>query len=199
MNYLKLALALVLFASLPAAAQDADPRFQAKTVLRPTVNLDNGWYVASWSITNFRQDDSDNTNVMLGIGRRQDKPQPKWWFEVMAMKQYAMRSNQWLVDTRAQVMVRPKVRLFIETAPYLERKAVFHYWALERRTGRWNWGAESENVFRSGRDSVGIGPRAGLAIAKIGKSELNASIAYQFRPNEPDFVRLYLALPVPLR
>jgi hypothetical protein len=150
--------------------------------------------LTGWSITNFRQDASDNTNIMVGVGHKR----ASWWLEFMAQRQYSMRTSQWFVDTRFQASPWKGSRLFLEHSPFLERKALYQFVLFEQRAKAVGLGFESENVYAGGRDSLGIGPRISFKPIPLGKQPLNVSMAYQLRRGEPDVVRFYFALPFKL-
>jgi len=183
---------LLLAFATPCFAQET--AVQLKTVVRPTIELTKEIYIASWNITNLRQNASDNTNFMLGLGRKGKN----WWFEAMLQRQYSLSSNQWFLDFRYQAVLPGGYKLFVEAAPFLERKALFHFIRLDRKVGRVYLGAESENIFRENNDSLGIGPMVTFPAVNLKAVKINPTLAYQFRfRREPGFVRFYLAIPMP--
>lgn len=199
MKNLFLALA---FISLPSLLLAQDTKFQIKTVVHSTVPVQPGWFGAGWSITNFRQEAPDNTNIMVGIGRKFQSG----WVEVMLQRQYALHTNQWFIDTRFFRRLDKHTTLFVEAAPFLERRAVFCFVRVERRIGPINLIVESENTVQSGVDSVGVGPGISLPARKIlGKLKFSPGIVWQWRPRDththkqgdqdPNFLRLYLSFP----
>jgi hypothetical protein len=183
---------LVVLMACPCFAQDL-PKVQGKVVVHATVPSEPGWFLTGWSITNIRQDATDNTNVMFGVGKKLENG----WIEIMAQRQYSVRSNQWFADFRLSRKLADKVSLFVEIAPFLETKALYDFFRLEYRLGRINILAESENIHRPGRDLIGIGPGLSLAPIKlVGKIRFAPVVVWQMRPNDPSWVRFYFAFPL---
>ena len=186
---------LVLACASPLFAQDTNLQF--KTVVHPTAAINNSWFVTGWNITNFRQNATDNTNFMLGIGHKQKN----WWLEVMVQRQDdTKRVHHWLVDVRSSFAVTKKVNLYVEAAPFLDMKAVYNFVRLDVAVLPWlKLGVESENVFKETRSMLGFGPCVGLGPIKLGSLKPSLVVAWQLRHNDPNFVRTYVILPLPFK
>jgi hypothetical protein len=184
---------LAVLLATPCLAQDTT-NLQGKTVFHAPVPAEPGWYPTGWSITNFRENATDNTNIMVGVGRKLEKG----WIEIMAMRQYSIRSNQWFVDFRFNHQLPEKFGVFIEISPFLETKALYTFGRLDRPVfWRLNAVLESENVHREGKDSWGVGPGISIRPMKlIGRMRFAPVMVWQIRPNDPDFVRFYFGFPL---
>jgi hypothetical protein len=182
----------IMFSCVPCFAQDI-PRLQGKVVFRVPVPQGPGWYLAGWNITNFRQNAPDNTNFMLGGGRKLENG----WIEFMAQKQYSVHSNPWFFDFRLQRKLAERFSTFVEIAPFLETKALYEFWRLEYRVHpRFTIMAESENIHRQGRDSLGIGPGINFTPMRgVWKLRFAPAVSWQIRREDPDFIRFYFAFP----
>jgi len=187
-----LAIAFMLSFSLPALAQDPT-RLQGKVVLRAPLPEEPGWYLAAWNITNVRDEATDNINIVVGVGREMKNGR----VEFMLQRQYSVRSSQWFFDFRFQRQFNRHVSLFVEVAPFLETAALYHFVRVEVPvTKRLNFMIESENIHRSGKDSLGLGPGLSIRPMKLKwKLRFAPAISWQLRPNDPNFVRFYLAFP----
>jgi hypothetical protein len=185
-------LAGLVFA-LPCFAQDPT-RIQGKVVARAPIPTEPGWYPAAWSITNIRQEAPDNTNLMIGIGRKMTNG----WVEVMAQRQYSLHASQWFVDFRLQRQLPLKLGMFVEVAPFLETKALFTFVRIDKPLiGRFNLVMESENIHREGIDSWGVGPGFSLKPMQVlGRLRFAPVVVWQIRPNDPDFIRFYFGFPL---
>ena len=176
----------VLFGSGTVAyAQDA----QSRLIFHPTVTLNEHWFLTGWAIGNVQKHGSDNLNLFAGVGYKN----PKWWLESMVQRHWNGTGNQVLLNFRFQVQASKRGTLYIEGAPFLTKRAFYDFVTFDYRILRkLNLGAETENVHRGGRDSLGVGPRISYPIASVGKTRLAAAFSYQFRREERDVARLYL-------
>lgn len=100
-----------------------------------------------------------------------------------------------MLDVRFQKQFRNRFTLYLEPAPFLSRRAFYNFTILEVRTkGKLALGFESENVHQPGRDSIGAGPRVSYAFPGWKGFTSVVAVAYQFRRQEKDALRLYLML-----
>src|SRR3989338_214884 len=101
---------------------------QAKVVLHPTFELgSSALYLASWSITNIREDLPDNTNAMLGLGWRDSTKWSERWSEAMLQYQYQRSEggkHSLFLDLRAGVKTK-RCNAFLELAPFLTDRGLF--------------------------------------------------------------------------
>lgn len=164
---------------------------QTRLIFHPTLDLSKHWFGTSWTIGNAKLDSANNLNQFVGIGYRRDK----WWVEGMVQKQWSTSGNQLLLDFRFQTQVAKKWSVYIEVAPFLNRRAFYDFVIVERQIWRkLNVGGETENVHRPLRDSIGGGPRVSYPIGSVGKFKFTLALSYQMRPNEKDALRLYVVV-----
>ncbi len=184
---------LALLVAVPSSAQDIT-NLQGKTVFHAPVPTTPSWYPTGWSITNFRENAPDNTNIMVGVGRKLEKG----WVEVMAMRQYSMKSNQWFIDFRFNHQLPEKFGVFVEISPFLGQTALYTFFRLDHPVfWRLNAVLESENVHRDDKDSWGMGPGVSMRpVRLIGRMQFAPVVVWQRRPNDPDFVRFYFGFPL---
>jgi hypothetical protein len=187
---------ILIFALVFTSPLFAQTNLQLKTVVHPTVQINDSWFVAGWNVTNIRQNATDNTNFMLGLGRKQKS----WWIEFMAQRQDdTKRGHHWFVDFRTSFALSNKVNLYAEAAPFLDTKAVYNFLRLDVSVLPWlKIGAESENTFKNA-STLGFGPCVGLGPLKLGPFKPSLVIAWQVRHNDPNFVRAYVVLPLVFR
>ncbi len=186
-------MALIVFI-LAASVASAQTTIQAKPVFHSSIPTEPKLYPAWWSITNIREDASDNTNIMFGIGRKTGKG----WLEVMGMRQYSTQKHQWFVDIRWQRSWPNKFSTLVEVSPFVGRKALYTFARLEHPIyNRINVVVETENVHQVGTDSISFGPGIGLRPMPLFKRVRFAPVAaWHFKPKEgSNFVRFYMAFP----
>ncbi len=190
------AVAALWLLGMPCFGQTA----QAKVVLHPTFELgSSALYLASWSITNIREDLPDNTNAMLGLGWRDATK----WGEAMLQYQYQWsEGGKYLLflDLRAGVKNK-RCNAFLELAPFLTDRGLFSFASGECAvfTPRFKFGAETENVLlRPDKpNSWSFGPRFSFVLVTNKRFTTAASLAYQLHWNtrdgwkEPDVARGY--------
>ena len=118
----------------------------------------------------------------------------------MIQRQWSESANGWrralLWDNRFQYSIDDIVSLYIEAAPFLDRKnrgAVYDMVVFERMLWRkLILRVETENVHKAGRDSLGVGPGVGWAFGSLGPVKVGGALVYQFRRSESDALRFYL-------
>ena len=184
-----LVLALFGLAIMPAHAQKSDPEQMIRPIVHPTIQLDDHWFVASWLIGNARhQGPAGNFNAFAGLGYRFGQD----WVEVMGWRQWAS-ANHWLIDVRSSVQFNSRTSMYNEFSPYLDQKAMYMMSTVDvSMVGRLSVGAETENTFKSPTSSLGAGPRVSWLLANFNKTKVVSTVAYQFRRDEPNVLRLYL-------
>ncbi len=182
---------LLLFSGL-LYGQDKQNRIIAKF----TFDLNKNWYAVQWVIGNARLENANNINSFTGVGYKRNS----WWAETMIQRQWSSVGNQVLLDFRFQNQFGKHGSLYVEAAPFLNRKAFYNFAIYEHPIGyKFNAGLETENVLKPGRDSLGFGARVSRPIWTIGKAKVSAALSYRVRPQEPDELRLYLIFNAPLR
>lgn len=190
MRYMCLAF-IVLCCSIPCFAQDV-PKIQGKLVTHATVPTTPRWYPTGWSITNIRQEATDNINFMGGVGRKLENG----WVELMLQKQYSVHSNQWFLDLRLMRQLNSRMSLFLEVSPFLGRQALYNFVRVDYRLGPINLVSESENIHVAGKDSIGLGPGIGMPARKlVWRIKFAPVVVWQMRPNDADFLRFYFGFP----
>ena len=163
-------------------------------------NSPKGFFAAGWVIGNGRYYGTNNVNLLAGIGYRQETAFENWWFESMIQRQWSESANgrrqALLWDNRFQYSIDDIVSLYIEAAPFLDHKnrgAVYDMVVFERMLWRrLNLRLETENVHKSGMDSLGVGPGVGWSCGSLGPVKVNGALVYQFRRQESDALRFYL-------
>lgn len=187
----KFVLLVVLFSGL-LYGQDK----QNRTIAKFTFDLNKNWYGAQWVIVNARLENANNINSFTGVGYKRKS----WWSEVMIQRQWSPVGNQLLLDFRFQKQSAKHGSIYLEAAPFLNRKAFYNFVIYEYPIGKkFNLGFETENVLKHGRDSLGFGPRVSRPIGKLGKVKASVGLSYRVRPQEPDELRLYLVFNVGLK
>lgn len=178
---------LIVFYFCPVSAQETTD-FQNRTILHAQKDMSKSWFLAGWAIGNGQYYGTSNINLFGGIGYRNNN----WWLESMIQRQWSETGRKLLWDNRFQWQ-NNKESLYLEAAPFLDRKAFYNMAIFERRAWRrFNIGAETENVHKPGKDSLGAGPRISMPLGSVGKLKVGAAIAYQLRHNERNALRLYL-------
>lgn len=181
-------LALAVTASCLEAQEVTD--WQNRTILHEQADLSQNWFLAGWTIGNAQVYGTDNINLFGGVGYRSDSK--KWWLESMVQRQWSAKGKKLLLDNRFQWQAG-RTSLYVEVAPFLDRRATYDMVILEERVWRkLNVGAETENVHKSKKDSLGAGPRVSLPLGTFGKFKVAAAAAYQFRRSEQNAFRAYL-------
>jgi hypothetical protein len=175
--------------ALPSFAQEVS--VQNRTVLHTTFDVTDDWFVTNWAIGNIKADSPNNINIFPGVGYRHNN----WWFEAMVQRQWSQPGNSWALDFRYAIAASPRVFVYVESAPLLSIAGEYEFVFVDVRTWkRLSLGAETENVHKAGRDSLGAGPRLSFPVADIGNYSLALGATYQFRHSEADVPRLYVVL-----
>lgn len=179
-----------LLAGSVQAQEQTDP--QVRFVLHFTKDVRKNWFGAGWIIGNVRERASNNLNVIAGIGYRRSK----WWLETMAQRQWGEGGEAWLLDWRSVIQPHNRLVIYLEGAPFLDRRAFYNMATVDYRV--WNklgLGVETENVHKLGKDSLAFGPRVSLSLARIAGGQTTAVLAYRFRSySELNELRFYLIL-----
>lgn len=161
-----------------------------KGVGHQTFGLSGHWFVAAWQIVNLRTVNANNFNGIVGLGYKGKRA----WVEVMAQKQWGPK-NLWFLDLRSQAQPTTTSSVFMEVAPSLTNHVVYTALILDvkaRVHSKGGLGLETENIFKSPRNSLGGGPRVSYQVAQWSKSKITFALTYHFRPNEADVARMYL-------
>ena len=186
MKYLVLAAVVLFFPGLAASQQ-----LQSRLIVHPTYGDSSGLFLAAWNITNLRQNLPDNTNLFAGLGYREKD----FWMEALLQFQWQWTSpgnHKWYGNVRFSGRTGEAFQFYFEAASSLTDKNTYYAsFFLERKaTERLSVGAETDNSFSPGANSVGLGPRASFALVP---KRAMATLAYHLRPSEANLARLYLA------
>jgi len=185
----KLAVIAFLFIVLHASVLAQDK--QARVIIHPTLDLSQNWYLTSWVIGNARAQTPRNGNFFLGIGFR--NKDCSCWLDSMVQRQYSESGRSWLLDFRFLKRYRNGTVLYVEPAPFLDKKAFYNFVYFETPLWRkFKVGAETENIHRSGSDSIGVGPRVSYTLGSWKGFRVDVAASFQFRRAEPNVTRLYL-------
>lgn len=187
-----LVVAVVLLFSLlhSSLGMGQDNLAQLRVPTHIIVNLTQHWGVAVWEITNIRQSQPDNANLLFG-------PRYRWsegWMEALAHRQWSSTGNQWQLDLRFNQQLTKRLGFYGELYP-LSTKHTFAETAVVdyRVWQKLKVGGEMENTHKKGPDSYGGGPRVGYQIFERGRLNTTVVGTYHFRgPGEPNFFRVYV-------
>ncbi len=182
---------IALLVALPCFGQER-PLIQVKPVTHAPVPTTPSWYPTGWSITNIRENATDNTNLFAGIGRKLENG----WMEFMVVRQYSVTSSQWFGDFRMMRRLTPRMNMQVELMSFLESPALYHFARVDYRMGPLNLMAETENIQRTGKDYLSGGLGIGLPARKlVGPVKFAPAAVFYLRADDRDFVRFYLAFP----
>lgn len=163
---------------------------QTLSYLHPTISLDKNWYLATWIVSNTRQDAPDNANFFPGLGYRTDD----WWTEALMWKQWSKKRDTWGIDGRFGLS-NPKLLLYVELGITLATRDLFLFVSSEYPMGKkWKVGVETENFRRAQGLFLGAGPRLSYVWGKFASGPVVTTLAYQMRRNESDIIQLYLVI-----
>jgi hypothetical protein len=186
-------LTIFLFAfTCPLFAQS---NLQLKTLTHGTIQINQHWFVAGWNVTNIQQNSPDNTNLMLGGGYQKKN----WWTEVMIQKQWSKVKTIWSIDLRTQINPNKRLTIFLDISPSISQESIYNTTIVElAMTRKMKLGIESDNLIQTGQlPKSGFGPRINFGPFTAFSLKPSMAIAYQFRRNDPNFLRMYLVLPIP--
>jgi len=180
---------LFLLTTVPASAQEDS--LGTRLPLHATFQFSKRWSATGWFISNIRTELPDNRSFFGGVGYKRGA----WTLESMIWRQWSSAGNNVAADFRLTGQLSDRLSLYAEVAPFFTKRMFYEFIIVEYRTvGKLRLGGETENIHRAGRDSIGAGPRVSYPLFKRGGTSLVAAFAYQFRSNEPNVARLYLAL-----
>ncbi len=180
----RLMFVLVCLASL-IPAQDA----QNRTGLHVMVDINDHWFVPVWSISNFKQHSSDNSNIFTGIGYRGKT----WWIQGLAQHQWNRSNGLWSADARFRRQLG-RVSVYIESSVILTPKKTFYEFVIveERLWKRLALRQETENVHRPGKDLIAIGGGLAYSLGKWRGFDVATALVYRASPMGRDELRAYL-------
>lgn len=163
--------------------------YQNRIILHEQADMNNNLFFAGWVIDNGQVYGTSNINLFGGLGYRGRT----WWFESMIQRQWSAKDKKILLDNRFQGQLSKKSSLYVEVAPFLDRKSVYDMVIFEQNVWhKLNVGAETENVHKPGQDSLGAGPRVSAFLAELGSYKLAIALAYQLRRQETNALRFYV-------
>lgn len=163
--------------------------YQTRIILHEQADLSKNLFLVGWVIGNGQVYGTNNINLFGGFGYRGEK----WWLESMVQRQWSAKDKKLLLDNRFQAQLAKNSSLYIEVAPFLDRKAVYDMVIFEQNVWhKLNLGAETENVHKPGKDSLGVGPRISAPLAVFGNYKLAVALAYQVRRQETNALRFYI-------
>ncbi len=166
---------VVLFLVLgvfPVFAQD----WQNRNVVHISVPVEGRWYIPFWSLTNFREKTGRNTNLLSGVGYRENN----WWLEGMLQHQWNQTKGQWMLDMRYDRQYK-NWHTYSEIAVFLNRKALYEFVVAERRTFRGFWlGVETENLHQPGPDAAQLGFRGSRRLGRFLGFDVSFAPALRF-------------------
>ncbi len=161
------------------AAYGADP--QVRLLVHPTVKLSTHWGLTGWLVGNMPSKGS----AVAMVGTRYQNE--RIWSEFMLAGIRAGYSTRPFFDTRTNLKLTKALNVWGETSVFSNQ----FYWFTETDYALKHWltGIETENVHKSGRDSLGLGVHVKFRLAK----GVWAGPAYQWR-SDKNVVRLYLVI-----
>lgn len=186
---------MLLFIGSVAIAQD----WQNRTLVQTALDFSPHKYIAVKSISNFKNQTPNNTNIFLGLGYRSKS----WSLEVMVQKQLNANGGFWAEDTRfiKKFGKIKKTTLYLEATPFLSQKGFG--WSAFGETEVWkkiSVGVETENINKPGLDVVSLGPRISRRLGRFAGFDVSATVAFRFDPlwqpskvtGHPHEIRFYL-------
>lgn len=192
MRLAKFICAVFLLTSIRMVAQQVAD-FQTRPIGHVQYDLNQNWFATGWVIGNGQYYGTSNINLLGGIGYRKEAPFQSRWFESMIQRQWSGKDRRLLWDNRFQYSLENIAFLYVEVAPFLDRRAVYDMVVFERVAwGRLNFRLETENVHKAGKDSLGVGSGTGWSFGSLGPVKVNGAVVYQFRRQETDALRFYL-------
>ncbi len=163
--------------------------YQNRIILHEQADVSKNLFLAGWVIDNGQVYSTSNINLFGGLGYRRES----WWIESMIQRQWSAGDAKLMLDNRFQAQLGPRRSLYVEVAPFLDRKAVYDMVVFEQNVWRgMNIGAETENVHRPGKDSLGAGPRVSVPVAQVSNFKMAIALAYQLRRQETNALRFYV-------
>lgn len=182
---------MLLFIGSVAIAQD----WQNRTLVQTALDFSPHKYIAVKSISNFKNQTPNNTNIFLGLGYRSKS----WSLEVMVQKQLNANGGFWAEDTRfiKKFGKMKKTTLYLEATPFLSQKGFG--WSAYCETEVWKKfavGAEIESVNQPGPG----GPRVSRRLGHFIGFDVSGTGAFRFDPlqrpskitGHPHEIRFYL-------
>lgn len=181
---MKILIAFVFTAGV-LLAQD----MQNRTVMHVMADISDRWFVPVWSISNFKQQSSDNTNIFTGIGYRGKT----WWVEGLAQHQWNRSGGLRSTDARFRKQVG-RVSMYIEPSVILAPKKAFYEFVIveEKLWKGLNLRQETENVHRPGRDTITVGGGLGYSFPRWRGYDIATTLVYRVSLTGKDELRLYL-------
>lgn len=176
---------LWIFLSTTLCAQD----MQNRTGLHVMADINDRWFVPVWSISNFKQHNSDNTNIFVGLGYRGKT----WWTEGLVQHQWNPNGGLWSVDARFRRQF-DRVSVYVEPSViFAPKKAFYEFVIVEERLWKGlSLRQETENVHRTGKDTIAFGGGLGYSLGKWRGYDFATALVYRINPNGRDELRAYL-------
>jgi hypothetical protein len=176
---------LVVSVGAPLLSQD----IQNRSVLHTMLDINDRWFVPVWSISNFRTQSPNNTNIFAGVGYRGKS----WWVEGLAQKQWSTSGGLWSADARFRKQMG-RVSLYVEPSVILTpKKAFYEFVIVEERV--WKGLAlrqETENIHRTGKDTIAAGGGIGYSFPRWYGCDIAVAVAYRPSPTGKDERRAYI-------
>jgi hypothetical protein len=197
-----LLIVLSIALGFPLLAQD----IQNRTGLHVMADINDHWFIPVWSISNFRTQSPNNTNVFAGLGYRGGKevvslisptilydPKSWWWVEGLVQKQWNRSGGLWSVDARYRRQFN-RVSVYVEPSLIFTPKTAFYEFVIveERVWKGLSLRQETENVHRPGKDTIAVGGGIGYLFPRWRGCDIAAAVVYRASPTGRDEPRAYL-------
>ncbi len=168
-----------------ASAQD----WQSRSAVHVMADINDRWFVPVWSISNFRTQSPNNTNIFAGVGYRGKG----WWAEGLVQKQWNRSGGMWSADARFRRQFG-RVSVYIEPSVILKPKTAFYEFVIveERAWKGLSLRQETENTHRTGKDTIAAGGGIGYSFPRWHGCDITAAVVYRTSPTGKDELRAYL-------
>lgn len=181
-----LLIALVVLAlGTPLFSQD----LQNRSGLHVMLDVNDHWFIPVWSISNFRTQSPNNTNIFAGVGYRSKS----WWLEGLVQKQWNRSGGLWSADARFRRRFG-RVSVYIEPSIILKPKTAFYEFVIveERMWRGLSLRQETENIHRPGKDTIAAGGGIGYLFPRWHGCDFAAAVVYRASPTGKDERRVYI-------
>lgn len=176
--------ALVCLASI-LPAQD----LQNRLVMHVMVDVSDRWFIPVWSISDFKTQNPNSTNLFAGLGYRGKT----WWVEGLVQHQWNCVGGFWSADMRFRRQVG-RVAIYLEPRVIVTPNLAFYeYVSVEERLWKGlSLRQESESVHRPGRDTIAFGGGLAYSLGKWRGCDFATALVYRVSPAGKDELRAYL-------
>lgn len=162
---------------------------QNRSVLQVMIDFNDHWFIPVKSISNFRAQNPNNTNIFTGIGYRGKT----WWLEGLVQKQWSASGGLWSMDARFRRQFG-RVSLYVEPSIILMPKIAFYEFVIieEKLWKGLSLRQETENAHRPGKDVIAAGGGLSYGFGRWRGCDVATALVYRVSPTGKDELRAYL-------